>query len=197
MNERQLASHIGEIDDALVQQAQTVPNYAAQHKQVRKKKFFTIVASFVLMLCSFTMGATAFAREIVVEVPEKQEILELEEANLTMIMPDSWAGEYAIQRDGQSYIIYNPQIREQSEYGGALFYIICYDEAMTEAQFIENGLDYTAYRYLLATEDKTYIFYHVSDVQYDPSNPEQIQLYEQLIQSINEIQFIVQDLLKN
>lgn len=197
MNEKQLANHIGEIEDVLVEQAQTVPNYAARKQKERKRRMISIAASIVLMLSSFTVGATAFAREIIVEVPANQETLVLEGANLTMILPDNWAGQYAIQCDGQdNYIIYSSQIRERGEYGGALFYIVCYNEPMTETQFLADGLDFTSYRYLFATEDKTYIFYNVSDVQYDFNDAEQVRLYEELIQSVDEIQFIVHDLLK-
>ena len=62
---------------------------------------------------------------------------------------------------------------------------------MTEDQFIENGLDYSGYRYILATRDKTYILRYVSDVQYDPANEEQERIYSIMASDVQNIQFVV------
>ncbi|MDE6971090.1 MAG: hypothetical protein K2P69_15225, partial [Eubacterium sp.] len=72
-----------------------------------------------------------------------------------------------------------------------LFTIVCYEEAMTEEQFIENGLDFTAYRYILATSNKTYVLHYASDVQYDPENEEQKIAYSKMMSEIKDIQFVV------
>lgn len=57
------------------------------------------------MVCSFCVGAFAFARETVVEVPIEQETLTIEELGLTLILPDSWKGRYALMQDelGKEY----------------------------------------------------------------------------------------------
>ena len=69
MKKEQLSEHIGNIDDRLVQQAEHVPNYARQHRQNGFKRFAAIAAVIALMVCSFTVGAVAFAKETIVEVP--------------------------------------------------------------------------------------------------------------------------------
>ena len=69
MKKEQLSKHIGNIDDQLVQQAEHIPNYARQHRQKGIKRFTAIAAIIALMVCSFTAGAVAFAKESIVEVP--------------------------------------------------------------------------------------------------------------------------------
>lgn len=199
MNKKQLSEHIGKIDDRLVQQAENIPNYQAIHHQKRKRirTLLTSAAVFALMLSSFSIGAFAFAREIIVEVPAEQETLELEGVGLTLILPDDWAGQYEVEQKGENFIVYHPQIKEAvssglgASDGGVLFTIVCYEEPMTEEQFIENGLDFTAYRYILATSSKTYILHYASDVQYDPSDAEQERIYQSMMSEIKDIQFVL------
>lgn len=203
MNKKQFSEHIGNIDDKLVQQAERIPNYAAHHRYRRRKRLLTTAAVFVLMFFSFSVGAVAFAREIIVEVPAEQEILKLEGVNLTLVFPDSWKGQYLVEKNGQNYVIYNPQIREAVTDGidiwdgGVLFSIVCYEQAMTEEQFLENGLDFTAYRYILATSNRTYILHYASDVQYDPSDEEQERIYRKMMSEIEEIRFLVDNIFEN
>lgn len=201
MNKNQLSEHIGNMDDRLVQQAENIPNYKEMHRQKRMRNLLTTAAVFALMISSFAIGASAFAREIIVEVPAEQETLELEGVDLTLILPDSWAGQYEVEQNGENFIVYNPQIKETVSSGlgvsdgGVLFTIVCYEEPMTEEQFIDNGLDFTAYRYILATSRKTYILHYASDVQYDPSNAEQERTYQNMMSEIKDIQFVVDNLL--
>lgn len=200
MNKKQLSEHIGNIDDRLVEQAQKIPNYRQLHHRQTIRRFLTIAAAFVLMVCSFSAGAFAFAREIVVEVPVEQETLKLEEINLTLILPDDWRGKYSVEKNGQNYIIYHPQIREGfgteiAFNGGILFYIVCYEESMTPEQFIEKGYDFVQYRYLFSTSDKTYILCYPSDVQWNPENSEQETEYLGMEGEIKDIKFVVDNIL--
>lgn len=196
MNKKQLSHHIGNIDDKLVQQAERIPDYALRHRRKRIRRLCAAAAVLALMISSFSLGATVFAREI----PAEQETLELEGVELTLILPDSWAGLYSVERyNSSNYVVYNTRIREAVSEGidmfdgGVLFYIVCYDEAMTEEQFVENGLDFTDYRYILATRDKTYILHYASDVQYNPEDEEQVSIYNKMDSEIKDIQFIVSD----
>jgi len=200
LNKKQLSEHIGNIDDRLVQQAENIPNYAAQRRQRRIRQLLTIAAALLLMVSSFGAGAMVFAREVIIEVPAEQETLELEGIDLTLILPDSWKGQYSVEKNGANYVVYNPQIKEAVSDGmeildgGVLFTIVCYEEAMTEEQFIENGLDFTPYRYLLAANNKTYILHYASDVQYDPANQEQEDTYQKMMSEIEDIQIVVNNL---
>ena len=87
MNQKQLSDHIGNIDDRLVQQAAQIPKYAMVHHKKRIRHFLTAAAIFALMVSSFSVGAFAFAREIIVEVPTEQEVIALKEIGLTLIYP--------------------------------------------------------------------------------------------------------------
>lgn len=197
MNKKQLSERIGNIDESLISQAEKIPNYEALHRQKRRRQLLAAVVALVFMISGFTLGATVFAREVIVKVPEKQETLKLDGVELTLILPDSWAGQYAVEKNGINYVIYNPQIKEAVSDGenildgGVLFTIVCYEESMTEEQFIENGLDFTAYRYILATSRRTYILHYASDVQYNPADSEQERLYQKMMSDIKDIQFVI------
>ncbi len=200
MNSKQLSERIGNIDGRLVEQAEKIPNYRRQHHHQTMRRFLTAAAAFVLMACSFRAGAVAFAREIVVEVPVEQETVSLEEINLTLILPDDWKGKYSVEKNGQNYIIYHPQVREgfgteTAFNGGILFSIVCHRESMTPEQFVEKGYDFTGYRYLFSTSDKTYILYYPSDVQWNPENTGQEKEYLRMEKEIEDIKFVFDNIL--
>ena len=194
MNKKQLCDHIGNIDDRLIEQAGHIPNYRRQHRRKVIQRLAAMTAVTALMVCSFSAGAMAFAKENVVKVLVEPEFVSLEEIGLTMILPDSWKGEYAVEKNGRNFIIYSNKIRDGSvrsdAFDGILFYIVCYDTAMTPEQFVENGYDFTGYRYLFATKSNTYILHYASDVQWDPSDPEQKKIYTQMASEIENIRFI-------
>lgn len=202
MNKKQLSEHIGNIDEKLVWQAEQIPNYRKEHHHKRIRAFTGIAAAIALMACSFSAGAFAFAQEVVVEVPAKQEMAVLEDINLTMYLPDSWEGKYSVAKHEQNYIVYNKQAKEKSEsedsFGsGVLFYIVRYKGSMTPEQFEENGLDFTGYHYLFSTKDSTYILHYPGDVQWDPGDPKQEAEYQQMAAEIEDIRFVVENVLKD
>ncbi len=203
MNKKQLSKCIGNIDDKLVEQAEKIPNYKLINKCKIIKRFITTAAAFGLMVCSFSAGAFAFGRETVVEVSVEQEMVMLEEINLTLIFPNGWKGKYSVEKAGQNYIVYHTQIRDDISTGadafdgGVLFYIVCYNEAMTPEQFVEKGYDFVQYRYLFSTIDKTYILCYPSDVQWNPENQEQETEYLKLEKGIKDIKFVVDNIFMN
>lgn len=199
MNQKQLFEHIGNIDDRLIEQAEKIPNYQKLHQRKTIRHFLSAAAALVLMVCSFSAGAFAFSHEAKVSV--EQELVTLEEINLSFLFPNDWKGKYFIEKNGQNYIVYHTRIREDVSEGidpfdgGVLFYIVCYEEAMTPEQFMEKGLDFVAYRYLFSTIDKTYILCYPSDVQWDPADPEQEAEYLQMGSEIKDIRFIADNIL--
>lgn len=201
MNKKQLSGYIGNIDDRLVEQAEKVPNYSKLHHHKIIKRFITVAAAFVLMVCSFSAGAFAFVHETMVEVPIEQETVTLEEINLALVFPDDWKGKYSVEKDGQNYIVYHTQTREDASAGidgfdgGVLFYIVCYEEAMTPEQFVEKGYDFVQYRYLFSTSDKTYILCYPGDVQWNPGNPAQETEYLRMETEIKDIKFVFDNIL--
>lgn len=212
MNEKQLSEHIGNIDDRLVQQAETIPDYAAQHRQKRFKRFLAAAAVLVLMVSSFSAGSIAFAREIIVEVPVEQEKVELEEIGLTLILPDSWKGRYEVIEDifvpNNSTMwefcvksIYDAQIPadESGEllYRGTLFYVFQYaDYCMSVEEFEQSGIAGIG-RYLFATENATYAIMYATDVEFDLENTDHMEEWNAMEQSEDEIQIVVGNILKD
>ena len=198
MKKEQLSEHIGNIDDQLVQQAEHIPNYARQHRQKGFKRFTAFAAVIALMVCSFTVGAVAFAKEIVVEVPVEQETIELKEIGLTLILPDSWKGKYALEYDAdfKEYYVYNPAIRkamggdsETLSSGGMLFYVKVWEEQLTKEQVEAGGeWSFAKCEYITTTQNGTYLLYYASDEQFTPDTMDE---YRQMESEISDIQFVV------
>lgn len=219
MTERQLADHIGNVDETLIQQAAETPNYGLRRRKTALRRLVSLAAVIALMAVSFTAGALAFGRETVVEVPAEQETLELTELGLTLILPESWKGLYELVEWEDQYVVVCPQIREavlaqsRAEWeaggmewpeeldrnpfsGGMLFYIFGIPEPLSPEQLEESDwgdfVHITEVRYLLATAEKTYVLFHASDVQ---CTPETGDLYDQLEGSVRDIRIVVNNIL--
>lgn len=202
MNEKQFSDRIGNVNDKLVQQAEQTPNYGREHRKRGIRQLVAIAATIALMVCSFTVGALAFAEETIVEVPVEQETITIEEIGLTLILPDSWKGKYAFEQDNdfKEYHVYNPAIREamggDSETllsGGMLFYLKLWDEQLTKEQVDAGGeWDYARCRYIMTTKDGTYLLYYASDVQFTQETMEE---YRQMESEISAIRFVVDNAL--
>ena len=202
MNEKQFSYRIGNVNDKLVQQAEQTPNYGREHRKRSLRQLVAIAATVALMVCSFTVGAVAFAKETIVEVPVEQETITIEEIGLTLILPDSWKGKYAFEQenDFKEYHVYNPAIREamggDSETllsGGMLFYLKLWDEQLTKEQVDAGGeWDYARCRYVMTTKDGTYLLYYASDLQFTQETMEE---YRQMQSEISDIRFVVDNAL--
>lgn len=203
MNEKQFSDRIGNVNDKLVQQAEQTPNYGREHRKRSIRQLVAIAVTVALMVCSFTVGALAFAKETIVEVPVEQETITIEEIGLTLILPDSWKGKYSFERDDNSkeYYVYNPAIREamggNSEAllsGGTLFYIKLWDEQLTKDQVDAGGeWSYALCQYIMTTQVGTYLLYYASDVQFTPETETE---YRQMENEIGDIRFVVDNALK-
>lgn len=202
MNEKQFSDRIGNVNDKLVQQAEQTPNYGREHRKRGVRQLVAIAATVALMVCSFTVGALAFAKETIVEVPVEQETITIEEIGLTLILPDRWKGKYAFEQGNtfKEYYVYNPAIREaiggDSETllsGGMLFYLKLWDEQLTKEQVDAGGdWDYARCRYIMTTKDGTYLLYYASDVQFTQETMDE---YRQMESEISDIRFVVDNAL--
>lgn len=204
MNSRKMAERIGNMDDRLVQQAQDIPNYGAKRRSRMMKSAVLCAVALVLMVCSFATGAAVSAKEEK-GTGEGPETVFLEEIGLTLILPDEWKDGYEVEvsemEGGYSYAFYDSTIHGQggewSDFG-TLFFIGAYgDEPMTAEELEkENVFDGAIpYRYLFSNRKTNYILIDVTDVQWDPSNPEMEQHYFKLVESIPEIRFVLDNVL--
>lgn len=209
MTSKQLSNRIGNMDDRLVLQAEQSLNNKTQKKEtaiMRQKKGFrsliALAAVVALMACSFCVGAAAFSKEVVVEVPVEQETIGIEEIGLTLILPDSWKGKYALERDPDfnEYHVYNPAIREamggDSESlssGGMLFYIKLWEEQLTKDQVDAGGeWSFAKCQYIMTTQKGTYLLYYAGDVQFTSETEGE---YRQMEEEIRDIRFAVDNVL--
>ena len=105
------------------------------------------------------------------EVPVEQETIELKEIGLTLILPDTWKGKYALEYDAdfKEYHVYNPAIRKAMvEAGGEWSFAKC--------------------EYITTTQNGTYLLYYASDEQFTPETMDE---YRQMESEISDIQFVV------
>lgn len=165
-----------------------------------------------VLTSTFCLGATVFAHERIVEVPAKQETVELEEIGLTLILPDSWEGRYEVIEDtfvpSNSKMwefcvksIYDAKVPldESGEffYRGTLFTVFqCEDYSMSAEEFEQSGIAGIG-RYLFATEDATYAVMYATDVQFDLENSEHDEEWTFMEQTEREIQFVISNRLAN
>lgn len=134
----------------------------------------------------------------VVEVPGEQETIELKEIGLTLILPDSWKGKYALEYDAdfKEYYVYNPAIRkamggnsETLSSGGMLFYVKVWEEQLTKEQVEAGGeWSFAKCEYITTTQNGTYLLYYASDEQFTPETMDE---YRQMESEISDIQFVV------
>ena len=210
MNRKQLADRIGNIDDRLVQQAEDVPNYARLRRERRLKRLAGMAAVLVLMECSGAVGALAFSRETVTEVPAEQEQVVLREIGVTLLLPDSWKGRYEVVED--TFAPYGSAMWEfcvrsvyeaktpiegagGSFYRGTLFTVLqCADYSMSAEEFAQGGLAGIG-QYLFATQDATYAVLYAGDIQFDPTDAEQQQEWYSMAQTAKDIRFVLSDML--
>ena len=210
MNEKQFSDRIGNVNDKLVQQAEQTPNYGREHRKRSIRQLVAIAATIALMVCSFTVGALAFAKETIVEVPAKQEVVELENIGVTMILPDGWEGKYEVIED--TFVpystmwefcvksVYDAKVPTDESgdvfYRGSLFTVFQYaDYSMSAEEFEQDGLAGIG-RYLFATKDATYAVMYTSDVQVDPENTDQKEEWNFMEQTAGEIQFVISNMLE-
>jgi len=116
MTIQQLAQRIGNLDDDLLLQSEQFPH---SHHRRRKKSLRTVMAlaaAIAMMVCSFSAGALVYSREVIVEVPARQERIELDSIGLTLLLPDSWKDAYGVEfsEDGTNCRVYVKSIHESS-----------------------------------------------------------------------------------
>ena len=188
------------VDAAFVEEAEKQPSSITE-QSYRKggpymlRKIAALAAVIVLMVCSGTVGAIAFSNETIVEVPVKQETIELEAIGLTLILPDSWEGRYSVEMDadGEGCCVYALFPHESVNGWGSKGYLFwvgqSYNEPLTPQQLQDRSP--VPCIYLFATSEGTYDLKLASDVAYDPNDPEITELYTTMYQQIADIQVVV------
>ncbi len=160
-----------------------------RHESLRR--LAAAAAVLVLMVCSFGAGAIFFPRETIVEVPAEQETIALDGAGLTLILPDEWKGKYGVERsgDGTECAVYVKDIHDRDGQWAGLGYLfwIVKEQPMTPEEFL--AWSPTPGIYIYSTADATYYLQKHSDVQYDPNDSEEAELYMSMSRQISEIKF--------
>ena len=200
----QLSERIRNVDDRFIQEAEHVPNYARQHRQKGIRRLSALAAVILLMVSSFSVGAIVFAKETIVEVPvEREKIVEvpfeqekivLDKIGLTVILPDEWKGKYGVEmnEDGTGCAVYVKDVHDGNGEMAGLGYLYWIGQASSDQPLTPEELyawSDTPCIYLFSTADATYILEKHSDIQYDPYDPEEKELYMSMSQQLSEIKF--------
>lgn len=201
MNKNQFAELIGEIDDRIIQQAGEAELKSAPARRKKINRLISIAVAIMLMICSFGAGAFAFDQKEIVEVPVEQEIIKLDEIGMTLILPESWEGKYALEKNESEneYHVYNPEIRKAMGgedtallSGGMLFYVSRWDQQLTKEQVEAGGeWDFARCEHIMTTGDGTYLLYYASDVQ---CTMDTLDEYNAMVAEIKDIRFEVRPL---
>lgn len=192
MNEKQFSDRIGNVNDKLIRQAEQIPNYRRGHRRRSIRQLATIAAVIALMVCSFSVGALAFAEKIYVE--KSQESIDISDFGISLILPDEWAGKYGydIFDDGGIEVYSLAAREEETDNGtnlkGSLFWVECID-----GQF-PMDFSYAQPGYTIATTaTHTFRLVLASDVQYDSGNAKIADEYLSLYDSIPQIKILLSD----
>lgn len=194
MKKEQLSERIGNVDDRFIEEAEHIPNYAQRHRYKGIKRISAIAAVLVLMVCSFGVGAASFAKETIVEVPVEQEMIALDKIGLTVILPDEWKDKYGVEmnEDGTGCAVYVKDIHDGNGEWAGLGYLFWIGQAATDKPMTPEELyawSPTPCTYLFSTADATYILEKHSDIQYNPSDPAESELYMSMSTQISELKF--------
>ena len=210
MNAQQFSERIGDLDDRLIEQAQTVPNFARQRRRAVWKRAVSLAAVIALMVCSGAVGAVAFGRETSREESAQRETVELAEIGVTLVLPESWAGKYrVVQGTFEPYgspmwevcvrSVYDARVPLGSSgglfYRGTLFTVFqCADHSLSAEEFAQGSLAGIG-QYLFATQNATYAVLYAGDIQADPAHKEQLAEWQAMAQTVREVQFLLTDVL--
>jgi hypothetical protein len=145
-----------------------------------------VAAVLVLMVGSFTIGAIAMAKEVIVYVEKEQEIIKVGDSGISLILPDEWKDEYGYVLDGDNLTVYHLATRETFEDGGVLFWVTCVDGRYPlDYVYPEPGFT------IAMTENSTYRFIRPSDIQVDVNAPEARAEYDRLSAEIASIEIVM------
>lgn len=173
------------------EETKSMPRDSQQPRHKRIWRVSAVAAVLVLMVCSFGAGAVFFARETMAEVPAEQETIALDGPGLTLILPDEWKDKYGVElgRDGTECAVYVKDVHDGDGPFAGLGYLfwIVKGEPMTPEEFL--AWSPTPGIYIYSTADATYYLQKHSDVQYDPNDPEEAELYMSMSRQIPEIKF--------
>ena len=188
------------VDAAFVEEADRQPSFKTEQKARKGRSYmFRKIAAFAavvaLMVCSGAVGAIAFHRETVIEVPANQETIELEAIGLTLILPDSWKRKVH-RGNGRRWrrvlCVCTISTRKRQRLGQQRVSFLggagLPNEPLTPQQLQDRSP--VPCIYLFATSEDTYDLKLASDVSYDIDDPEIAALYTTMYQQISDIQFV-------
>ena len=152
------------------------------------KRFISVAAVIALIIGSFAVGSVVIAK--------KQEVIKIDNFGISIILPDSWAGKYGYEIDGNTLAVYQIATHDNKAsdwYGqGYLFWIDCLDEVYP-MNYVYPEPGFT----IATTASNTYRLRRASDIQYDFKNKSASKEYLEMSNTIGEIQIVLIDWMKN
>lgn len=205
---------LNNLYDTLAGGQEEAPAGKAEAHPMKKRVFpltrlLAAAALIALMTASMAVGALAFSRETIVEVPKEVEVpvevpvepetIVMEELGLTLILPDSWRDKYVVEYyEDNTCTVYVKSIYEDEagnvesdgkvHHAGMLFFVQKWrDYPMTPEQAEEEANQISSADFLLATSDATYVLRYASDVQWTDGHQEEYETMEMECRSIRVV----------
>ena len=170
MNEMQMSERIGNIDDRLIDQAEQFGKGgrgAAGFRRGKTRRVFrrllAVAAAAALMTGGFVLGAFA--------LNEEPEMIEIEGAGISLLLPDSWEGRYICEQSAGEIAVYQKSMYEKDE-TGMLFFI----EKIEGSRPMDYSYPVPGYT-IASVAGYTYYLGMASDVQYDPEDQKNAEEY--------------------
>ena len=189
MNEMQMSERIGNIDDRLIDQAEQFGKGgrgAAGFRRGKKRRVFrrllAVAAAAALMTGGFVLGAFA--------LNEEPEMIEIEGAGISLLLPDSWEGRYICEQSAGEIAVYQKSLYEKDE-TGMLFFI----EKIEGSRPMDYSYPVPGYT-IASVAGYTYYLGMASDVQYDPEDQKNAEEYISMYQTIGDIRIVLSDWMK-
>ena len=202
MKTEQLSRRIGNIDERLIWEAEEIPNYRKCQRKAKIRRAYFYAAMILVVISCVTLGAMVFANDETAKISADQEMVTLEHIGVTLILPESWKGRYAVEEVTYGkYEVYSTEVRKayadaygSDAAGGLLFYILRYDEQLTAEEVSDPNGDgpwnFAAHRYIMTTSEGTYLLYYASDVEFVPGT-ESEEIYYEMEQEVHDIRFVI------
>lgn len=202
MKTEQLSRRIGNIDERLIWEAEEIPNYRKCQRRAKIRRACSYAAMIFVVITCVTLGAMVFANDETAKIFADQEIVTLEHIGVTLILPESWKGRYAVEEVTYGkYEVYSTEVRKayadaygSDAAGGLLFYILRYDEQLTAEEVSDPSGDgpwnFAAHRYIMTTSEGTYLLYYASDVEFVPGT-ESEEIYYEMEREAHDIRFVI------
>lgn len=207
MRAEQLSQRIGNVEEALLEEAANFPLPGQNGKRKWLRRAGAIAAALMLMAGSFSAGALVWAKEPeTVTIVKEPEAVEVGDTGISLILPESWAGKYGVRtenlEDGGIIEVYHLGIWERfgkknvEEYGDTLDIDVIFRVSAREGELpVDYNFGYWGARVLAVKDGVSYVLSRPGGA-IGATDDEMWQELHDMSMGITEIKILLSDWLK-